>query len=216
MRKLKSYCVSTYWREALTEIPCTQNRAKIFPYFCSSFASSSPLPPLPVNLRRQEPIDHRSHAIPQSNPVAGLRCLFQCHRNGATCRYFTRETLLPSSAWSKNECDQSASFFLSLYLFLILFLAWTLVFRSWSVGAPRRCSLRPSLVAPQDRSCPYSANPVVTGHPEELHQQEQFRVLAYRAMCFVLFEYRSLPIPDHRLINVLPIFYLTRTLYLNI
>lgn len=112
--------------------------------------------------------------------------------------------------------DQSASFFLSLYLFLILFLAWILVFRSWSVGAPRRCSLRPSLVAPQDRSCPYSANPVVTGHPEELHQQEQFRVLAYRAMCFVLFEYRSLPIPDHRLINVLPIFYLTRTLYLNI
>lgn len=51
----------------------------------------------------------------------------------------------------------------------------------------------PSLVAPRDRSCPYSASPVVTGHPEELHQQEQFRVLVYRAMYFVLFVRVSKP-----------------------
>lgn len=33
-------------------------------------------------------------------------------------------------------------------------------------------------------SCPYSASPVATGHPEELHDQEQFRVLA-SAILFV-------------------------------
>lgn len=34
------------------------------------------------------------------------------------------------------------------------------------------------------RSCPYSASPVATGHPEELHDEEQFRVLA-SAILFV-------------------------------
>ena len=34
------------------------------------------------------------------------------------------------------------------------------------------------------RSCPYSAILVATGHPEELHDEEQFRVLA-SAILFV-------------------------------
>lgn len=115
---------------------------------------------------------------------------------GATCRYFTRETLLSSSARLKNEHvnNRQLSFFfflsLSLSIFISLPLARTLdEFRSWSssVGAPRRCSSRPSLVVPRGRSCPYSASLVVTGHPEELYQQEQFRALVHRAVYFVLF-----------------------------
>jgi hypothetical protein len=61
---------------------------------------------------------------------------------------------------------------------------------SWSVDAISRCPWRLFPVVPRDRSYPYSASPVAIGHPEELHQQEQFCVLVY---CFVLFKlvYRS-------------------------
>lgn len=73
---------------------------------------------------------------------------------------------------------------------------------SWSVGASPPCSLRLSLVVPRGRSCPCSASPVATGHPEELHQQEQFRVLAYRAVYFVLFVRVSKPPYIRPLINL--------------
>lgn len=120
---------------------------------------------------------------PQWEPLAGtLRAK----------RHSLRRPDWKTNAWLISLFSLSISFFLSLSLARTLVLSG---FRSWSwfADAPHRCSSRPSLVAPRGRSCPYSANPVVTGHPEELHQQEQFRVLVYHAMYFVLFVRVSKP-----------------------
>ena len=167
----------------LREISCTwlrEQQSKIIYYFYSSFASfpSCPLPLLP------EFKSGRNQMI--INPMRSLNWILSSNFDvyssvtamGATCRYFTRETLFLSSAWLKNErmINRHLSFSLLFCFFLSLspFLSRIFVlngFRNWSVDV-HRCSLRPFLVAPQGHSCPYSVSPVVTGHPEKLHQQE--------------------------------------------
>jgi len=138
------------------------------------------------------------------NRILSPDCLFQCHRNGSHLQVLYARNVTPFVSRLKNKRVINFSF--SIFLSLSISLSWTLVldgFRSWwwFVDVPHRCSLKPSLVAPRGRSCPYSASPVVTGHPEELHQQEQFRVLVYRAVYFVLFVRVSKPSYIRPLVN---------------
>lgn len=73
---------------------------------------------------------------------------------------------------------------------------FVLVIRNWKLG-PDATTLRSVEEALQGfsrpilHSCPYSASPVATGHPEELHDQEQFRVLVSAILLFEYSDFRS-------------------------
>lgn len=107
---------------------------------------------------------------------------------------FARRLLRDSMAFRSSSSKIGAS---SSFLHFAIFLlsssqsVFVSVIRNWKLD-PDATMLRSVEVALQGfsrlilRSCPYSASPVATGHPEELHDQEQFRVLV---SAILLFEY---------------------------